>query len=430
MKEVKVGIIGFGTVGTGVASCLLENRSVMEKRTGIKIKLHKISDIDITTSRNINLPDGVLTTDTDKLIDESDIVVELVGGIEVAKKIILSALKKGKPVVTANKALLAEKGKDIFKAAEKSNADVYYEASVAGGIPIIKSLREGLAGNKINKILGILNGTCNYILTKMENDSQNFIDALNKASDLGYAEADPTLDIDGFDTAHKTSILASLAYGELIDMKDIHIEGIRNIALMDINFAKDLGYRIKLMGIIKKKHDNVEVRVHPTMIPCNTIMANISDVNNGVFIEGNPVGSTLFYGQGAGMEATSSAVVADIVDVALNIKKNSTQRIPAFKEAKQFNSLISMDCIKSRYYIRIQVIEKPGVIAKISKILGDENISISSILQREKEVSSEFVPVVIITHKTHEKNMLSAIDKMQNLDEIKEKIKLIRIEDI
>jgi homoserine dehydrogenase len=430
VKEVKVGIIGFGTVGTGVASCLLENQSVMEKRTGVKIKLHKISDIDITTSRDIALPDGILTTDTDKLIDESDIVVELVGGIEVAKKIILTVLEKGKSVVTANKALLAEEGKEIFEVAEKYKADVYYEASVAGGIPIIKSLREGLAGNRIEKIMGILNGTCNYILTKMENDSQDFGEALNKASKLGYAEADPSLDIDGFDTAHKTAILASLAYGELISMDDIYIEGIRNIALMDINFAKDLGYRVKLMGIIKKEHNNIEVRVHPTMIPSATIMANISDVNNGVLIEGDPVGTTLFYGQGAGMKATSSAVVADIIDVALNIEKNSNRRIPAFRSAKQFNSLMSMKNIESRYYIRIQVSEKPGVIANISKILGDENISISSILQREKEASSEFVPIVIITHHTHEINMLKALDKMQNLTETKEKIKLIRIEDI
>lgn len=430
MKKIKVGIIGFGTVGTGVVSCLMQNSSIIKSRTGIDLVLHKIADIDIERSRGIEINKTLLTTDAYSLINEVDIVVELVGGTTIAKDFVLKALSSGKSVVTANKALLAKHGNEIFAAAEKSGTDIYYEASVAGGIPIIKSLKEGLAGNSIEKIYGILNGTCNYILTQMSQNNQSFEDALAKAQEFGYAEADPSLDIDGYDTAHKISILASLAFGNWINLSSIYVEGIRYISLDDINYAKELGYSIKLLGITKKINDDIQVRVHPTMIPNSTIMASINDVNNGVFIEGNPVGGTLFYGKGAGMAATSSAVVADIVDVARNLKHSSSRRVPGFTSEKHYSNFTPMPDIASRYYIKINVTDEPGVIAKISTILGDEQISISSMLQKEVSETYQPVPIVIVTHLTYEKNMISALSKIQNLPIVHDKINLIRIEDI
>jgi homoserine dehydrogenase len=428
MKEFKVGIIGFGTVGTGVAEYLVENSSVISKRTGLKPVLAKIADIDISTERKIKVPTEILTTNVSELIDEVDVVVELVGGIDNAKKFILEALSKGKSIVTANKALLAEHGEELFSAAEASKADIYYEASVAGGIPIIKALREGLSGNKINKITGILNGTCNYILTKMEDEKQNFDEVLKKASELGYAEADPSFDIDGIDTAHKAAILASLAYGEWFGMDPIHVEGIRNMSLIDVNIAAELGYKTKLLGIIKNEDDNVQIRVHPTLISSKSLMASVSDVFNAVHVQGVPVGDTMFYGKGAGLEATSSAVIADIIDVALNLKFGSYRRVPAFRIGKQFKNILKMEDIFTRYYLRLQVSDKAGVLAKISSILGENDISISSLLQKEKHDAAT-VSIVIITHGTKEKNMLNAIKYIEELDIVHSKINYIRIED-
>ncbi len=430
MKKVKVGIIGFGTVGTGVVSCLIQNSAIIKSRIGIDLVLYKIADIDIERPRGLVVDKNILTTDAYSLINEVDIVVELVGGTTIAKDFVLKALSLGKSVVTANKALLAKYGNEIFAAAEKSGADIYYEASVAGGIPIIKSLKEGLAGNTIEKIYGILNGTCNYILTQMSHNNLSFETALANAQEFGYAEADPSLDIDGYDTAHKTSILASLAFGDWINLSSVYVEGIRHISLEDINYAKELGYTIKLLGITKKINDDIQVRVHPTMIPNSAIMASIDDVNNGVFIEGYPVGGTLFYGRGAGMAATSSAVVADIVDVARNLKHSSSRRVPSFTVDKHYGNFTPMPDIGSRYYIKIKVTDKPGVIAKIATILGDENISISSMLQKEVSEISRPVPIVIVTHFTYEKNMTAALNKIQNLPIVHERINLIRIEDI
>ena len=430
MKEVKVGIIGFGTVGAGVAAYLLENNSVIAKRTGITLNLIGIADTDIETERNVNVPKDILSTDGFALIDKVDVVVELVGGIEVAKKFILRALEVGKPVVTANKALLAEHGEELFAAAEKSEANIYYEASVAGGIPIIKSLREGLVGNRIEKICGILNGTCNYILTKMEEEKADFDVVLKRAGELGYAEADPSLDIDGFDTAHKAVILASLAYGEWFGMDSVYIEGIRNISLLDIKYAFELGYKVKMLGIIKKDDDDVQIRVHPALISSDQLMAGINDVNNGVYVKGFPVGDTLFYGRGAGMDATSSAVIGDIVDVALNLKYGSHRRVPAFRIGKQFRNLLKMDEIVTRYYIRAQVSDQVGVFAKISAILSEENISISSLLQKERNLKENSIPIVIITHETVEENINRAIKRIEQLDTVVGSLRIIRIEDL
>ncbi|MDD3118983.1 MAG: homoserine dehydrogenase, partial [Victivallales bacterium] len=289
MKEFKVGIIGFGTVGAGVADTIMRNGDVIAKRTGIKPVLAGIADLDITTDRGVDVSRELLTTDGFALIEKSDVVVELVGGTGIAKKFILTALAQGKPVVTANKALLALHGRELFAAAEKSKADIYYEASVCGGIPIIKALREGLVGNRIHRIYGIMNGTCNYILTRMEREGADFEPILKDAQELGYAEAEPSLDIDGFDTAHKAAILGSLAYGEWFGLDPVYIEGIRGIEQIDIKFARDLGYRIKLLAVIKQNNGDVELRVHPTFVPMNSMLGNIMDVFNGALVDGDAV---------------------------------------------------------------------------------------------------------------------------------------------
>jgi homoserine dehydrogenase len=363
------------------------------------------------------------------LIKEVDVVVELVGGTTIAKDFILEALEQGKPVVTANKALLAEKGQELFAAAEKSEADIYYEASVAGGIPIIKALREGLVGNRINKIYGIMNGTCNYILTRMERENVDFEPVLIDAQKLGYAEAEPSLDIDGFDTAHKAAILASLAYGEWFGMDPIHVQGIRDISLDDLKYADELGYRIKLLAIIKQVDGDVQIRVHPTLIPKNTLLANISEVFNGVMVNGDTVGDSLFYGRGAGRDATASAVVADLIDVGLNLKFGSHRRVPAFRIGPQFKKLTKMEEIESRYYLRLQVEDKPGVIAKLADILGKKEISISSFIQREGQ-SAEKVSLLILTHNALENSVNEAVAEMEKMSEVRGKIKLFRIEDM
>lgn len=431
MKEVKVGVIGFGTVGAGVVACLNENSDIIAGRTGVRPIIARIADIDIKTDRGVKVSQGLLTTDVYALIDEVDIVVELVGGIDKAKEFILKALAKGKPVVTANKALLAEHGEELFAAAERSKADIYYEASVAGGIPVIKALREGLVANRIKKIVGILNGTCNYILTKMEKECSEFSNVLKEAQQLGYAEANPSFDIDGIDTAHKTAILASLAYGEWFGMEPILIEGIRDIDLADIKFASEFGYRIKLLGIVKQNNGDVQLRVHPTLIQKNSLLADVSGVFNAVMLKGVPVGDTLLYGRGAGREATASAVVADIVDVALNLEFGSHRRVPAFRIGKQFGKLTAPDDIETRYYIRIQVVDKPGVVASISKILGDNAISISSILQKEDiDGIDDCASFLVLTHLAREGAVKKSISQIEELGCVKGKVVLIRVEDL
>ncbi len=430
MNEYKVGILGFGTVGAGVADCLLNNVEVIAKRTGVKPVLAGIADLDIKTDRGIKVPKELLTTDASELIHRVDVVVELIGGTTVAKKFILQALNEGKCVVTANKALLAEHGEELFAAAEKNHADLYYEASVGGGIPIIKGLREGFSANRISRIYGILNGTCNYILTRMEREEIDFAPVLKDAQQLGYAEANPSLDIDGFDTAHKAAILAALAYGKWFGMDPIYVQGIRDVSLADIKFAGELGYKIKLLAILKQDKDGkVEIRVHPTMIPKKTQLAMIDEVFNGVMVTGDYVGDTLFYGRGAGRSATASAVVSDIVDIGLNLATKSIRRIASFREGPQFTSLVKMDDVKSRYYLRIQVLDVPGVLAKATRILGENDISISSLVQREGQ-SRNNVSLLVITHQTLEKHIKAAISQINALPEVRDTVKLIRIEDI
>lgn len=429
MEDFKIGVIGFGTVGAGVAACLLENGEMIGKRTGARPVLTKIADLDLETDRGVEVPDGVLTNDAEEVIDQCDVVAELIGGTTAAKDLILMALAKEKPVVTANKALLAEHGEELFAAAEKSKADIYYEASVAGGIPIIKAMREGLVGNRIESIYAILNGTCNYILTRMEREGANFEPILKDAQELGYAEAEPSLDIDGIDTAHKAAILSSLAYGEWFGMGPIHVEGVRGVSLFDLKVADELGYRVKLLAIIKQEQGDVQIRVHPTLVPKNCLLAGVDGVFNAVMVKGDPVGDTMFYGRGAGRDATASAVVADLVDVGLNRKFGSHRRVPAFRISSQFKNIIDVNDVRSRYYLRLQVEDKPGVIAKIANILGDENISISSFVQKEGQ-SPDNVSLLILTHTAVEKSIKKAIDAIVGSREVREDVTLLRIEDI
>lgn len=430
VKEIKIGIIGFGTVGAGVAANILANSDVIASRAGVKLVLAKVVDLDITTDRGVRIPEGVLTTDAAEAIREADIVVELVGGTTVAKKFILDAIRAGKPVVTANKALLALHGEEIFSAAEAAGVDVYYEASVAGGIPIIKALREGLVSNRIHRIYGIMNGTCNYILTRMENEGADFNTVLADAQKLGYAEANPSLDIDGFDTAHKTAILAALAFGEWFGLDPVHVEGIRDLELADLRYAEELGYRIKLLSVIKESEGNVQMSVRPTLIPRNTLLANISDVFNGVLVEGDTVGQTLFYGRGAGRNATASAVVADLTDVAINLAVGSVRRTPAFRPGKLFRRVLTMEESESRFYLRLQVRDCPGVIASIAQILADKSISISSLIQHERREADGTVALVILTHSAAEKSLRAALAELATLSINQSPVKLMRIEDI
>ncbi len=428
VKTVKIGIVGFGTVGAGAAATLLANREVIAKRTGVNLELVRVADLDITTDRGVSVPAEKLTTSADEAIREADVVVELVGGTTFARTLILKALNAGKPVVTANKALLAKYGEELFAAAEANGVDLYYEASVGGGIPVIKALREGLVANRIRRIYGILNGTCNYILTRMEREGADFAEVLADAQKLGYAEQEPSLDIDGFDTAHKASILASLAYGRWFGMDPVAVEGIRDISLADLRYADELGYRIKLLAIIKEISGQVEIGVHPTLIPKNALLANISDVFNGVMVEGDMVGQTLFYGRGAGRNATASAVVADLTDVAMNIASGCPRRV-TFRKEEQFAGLTPSGEVQSRFYIRLQVQDSPGVMAAVTKVLADQKISISSLIQHETAGGKE-VPLVILTHLACESRLTAAIAGLKALRAVSDQVKILRIEDL
>jgi homoserine dehydrogenase len=430
MKQFNVGIVGFGTVGAGVVECLLRNGNLIASRTAVEPVLKRVADLDVTTDRGVQVPQGVLTEDASLVLDgdDIDVVVELVGGTTVAKDFILRALANGKPVVTANKALLAEHGDEIFRAAEASSADVYYEASVAGGIPIIKAIREGLSGNQICEVTGILNGTCNYILTRMETEGAGFDEVLAEAQAAGYAETPPDLDIDGDDTAHKATILASLAYGEWFGMGPLHVEGIRGIALQDIEYAAELGYRIKLLAIIKQNGGNVQMRVHPALIPLRTMLANVTGVFNAVWVRGDTVGDTMYYGQGAGREATASAVVADIVDVTLNAKFGSHRRVPGFNPHDGYGAIVPIADITTRYYLRLKAVDHPGVLGHIAGILGDLNISIASIHQ--KEVEGSHAPIVILTHTAQEADMAEAMARLTASDSTEGSPVMIRVEDL
>ena len=425
---INVGIIGFGTVGTGTASILLKNRGLLKERTGIDINLRRIADLDIKRDRGIKLPKGILTAKADELLGDPEIhiVVELIGGTTIAKDLVLKAINSGKHVVTANKALLATHGAEIFRAADKRKVELGFEASVAGGIPIVKVIREGLVANRIKAVYGIINGTTNYILTKMTEEKAEFSEVLKEAQKLGYAEADPTYDIEGIDSAHKLAILASLSYGPRFSIRDVYREGISWISPMDIEFARELGYKLKLLAIAKESDGKVELRVHPTMVPEEYLISKVDGVFNAVYVEGDAVGSTLYYGRGAGDMPTGSAVVSDIADIARNIVTNSIGRI-SLEPSRKAKSLMKMDEVESMYYFRFSAIDKPGVLSKISGILGKYNISIVSVIQKGRH-EGKAVPLVVLTHKAREKNVLAALKEINRLSMVAGKSVFIRVE--
>ncbi len=435
MRDLNVGIIGFGTVGAGVVDWLAKSGDLIGRRTGVRPRVKRIADLDIATDRGVQVEEGVLTTDVKQVINdpEIEVAVELIGGTGAALDLILDCLEAGKPVVTANKALLAEHGDRIFEAAAAADRDVFYEASVGGGIPIIKAMREGLVGNRVNSVLGILNGTCNYILTRMQAEQASFEQVLAEAQRAGYAEADPGVDVDGLDTAHKASIVASLAYGEWFGMEPVYVEGIRGVSLQEITYAEKLGYRIKLLAVIRQEEKDVQIRVHPALVPADSMLGNVQGVFNGVLVNGDPVGDTMYYGQGAGRDATASAVIADLVDVGLNVVSGSPRRVAAFRPHEGYDKVLDIGDISSRYYLRLQLYNLPGVLAQVAGVLGELDISLASVTQQESEEAGEArgeeVPVVILTHQAKEKDMQAALVKLQELEAVAKPPVMIRIED-
>jgi homoserine dehydrogenase len=430
MKEIKVGLIGFGTIGTGVVKILNENGDILEEKLGGKIVLKKIADIDLEKDRGIDIDRSILTDNPEEIIDDPQIsiVIELIGGYEPAKSFILKAIRNGKHVITANKALLAVHGKEIFDAASLYGVDIGFEGSVGGGIPIIRAMKEGLCANNIKSIFGIINGTANYILSDMTAEGKNFKEVLEIAKAKGYAEADPTLDVEGIDTAHKIAILASIAFGVEINIDDVYVEGISKITPIDIEFAKEFGYKIKLLAIAKDNGNEIEIRVHPTMLPKDNPLFSVDGVFNAILVTGDAVGPTLFYGKGAGMMPTGSSIVSDIIELARNIMKGVKQRVPPLSYQKIKKSKIkSMDDIINNYYLRFIVVDKPGVLAKISAILGDNNISIASMIQRGREIK-EGVPIVLMTHEAKERDVKIALKEIDELSVVLDKSNLIRIE--
>ena len=434
MKEIGVGILGFGTVGAGVVEGLLKNGGLLADRIGVKPVLRKVADIDLKTDRGVKIHKSLLTTDAESLINDPaiDIVVELIGGTKIARKFILQALSRGKPVVTANKALLAEHGPEIFAAAAKNHTEVCFEASVGGGIPILRALREGLVSNNIDSMYGILNGTCNDILTRMDQDGMSFDDALQQAQAAGYAEADPGLDIDGIDTAHKATLLASLAYGFHVPMKEIRIEGIRGIAQTDIENARSLGYRVKLLAVIKNHPSGIEIRVHPTLIPVRHMLGSVNGVFNAIMVEGDIVGQTVYYGRGAGRRPTASAVISDIANLAVKLATGGTDIRPsALAWRKKPCKFMEPGHANVRYYMRIAIPDKAGTLARVATILGRHHVSIASVIQQEKHaVCGKPVTVVIVTHEGCEANFQAALHEVNKMSIVGHQTVSIKIEDL
>ncbi len=433
MKKIKVGLIGFGTVGSGVARILQKNSRLIEKRMGAKLILKRIADIDLWTDRGVKLKPGVLTRRAEDVIKdpEIDIVMELMGGVEPAKTFILKAIRNKKHIVTANKALLALHGDEIFREAHRFGVDVNFEASVGGGIPLIRSIKEGLVANRIHSIFGILNGTSNYILSKMTDEGGDFKEVLKEAQEKGYAEADPTYDIEGIDAAHKLAILIRLAFGTPLRFKEIFIGGISEITPLDIQFSREFGYRIKLLAIAKMEKGRIEAHVHPTMIPEGHLLSTVEGVFNAIYIKGDAVGPALFYGQGAGQMPTGSAVVSDLVELGRNVlTQASGRRVPllSFQEwAIEEIPLKKMDDVVMPFYMRFSALDRPRVLSKISGILGKNDISISAVIQKGRQVNGA-VPIVMMTHEAQEKNVHRALKEINQLGVILGKTMFIRVE--
>ncbi|MFQ5830394.1 MAG: homoserine dehydrogenase [Candidatus Methylomirabilia bacterium] len=431
MKEVRIGLLGLGTVGSGVVQVLAAHRAEMEERTGCRLVLHAIADLDLTRPREgLDLTTLPLVRDAAQVLEERavDIVVELVGGLEPARSFIVKAIQSGKHVVTANKALLAHHGTEIFEEARARGVLVGFEAAVAGGIPLIRSVKEGLVANRILSLHGIVNGTSNYILTKMTDEKREFADVLTEAQAKGYAEADPTLDVEGIDSAHKLQILATLAFRTSVDLKEIHTEGITKITPSDIAYAGELGYRIKLLAIAKASDAGLEVRVHPTMIPESSPLAAVSGVFNAVFVTGDAVGDLMFYGRGAGQMPTASAVWSDIVEIARRLAHG----VPALSQELPAPGVSSLPLrptpeITSAYYLRVMAMDRPGVLSQVAGILGRHNISIASVIQKGRAIA-EGVPVVMMTHEARERDMQSALSAIDTLSVVAARTTMIRVE--
>ena len=433
MKEIKVGLIGFGTVGTGVVTILQKNSKLIERRMGARLSLKRIADIDLETDRGVKLKPGVLTRRAEDVIrdPEIDIIMELIGGAEPAKTFILQAIRNKKHIVTANKALLALHGDEIFREAHRYGVDVNFEASVGGGIPLIRAIKEGLVANRIRSIFGILNGTSNYILSKMTDEGRNFKEVLREVQEKGYAESDPTYDVEGIDAAHKLAILVRLAFGTPLRFKEIFIGGISEITPLDIQFSREFGYRIKLLAIAKMEKGKIEAHVHPTMIPEGHLLSTVDGVFNAIYIKGDAVGPALFYGQGAGQMPTGSAVVSDLVELGRNVlTQASGQRVPllSFQEwAIEEIPLKKMDDVVMPFYMRFSALDRPRVLSKISGILGKNDISISAVIQKGRQVNGA-VPVVMMTHEAKEKNVHRALREINRLGVILGKTVYIRVE--
>jgi homoserine dehydrogenase len=433
VKPVKIGLLGLGTVGAGTVNVLTRNAGEITRRAGREIRIVHASARDIIKPRNCPMEDIRLTLDPFAVVNDPDIdvVVELIGGHEPARELVLRAIANGKHVVTANKALIAVHGNEIFAAAQKHGVMVAFEAAVAGGIPIIKTLREGLAGNRIEWLAGIINGTGNFILTEMRDKGRDFDDVLAEAQRLGYAEADPTFDVEGIDAAHKLTILAAIAFGIPLQFKKVYTEGITRITRMDVEYAEQLGYRIKHLGVARRTEAGVELRVHPTLIPERRLIANVDGVMNAVLVKGDAVGPSLYYGAGAGAEPTASAVVADIVDVVRTLTADPNNRVPhlAF-QADQLSDLpiLPMEQVETAYYLRMQAQDKPGVLADVTRILADLGISIEAMLQKAPAAGELEVPIIMLTHRVIEKNMNEAIARIEALSSINARIMRIRLE--
>jgi homoserine dehydrogenase len=436
---VGVGLVGFGTIGVGVVKVLERNADVIEQRLGFPLRLVRIADIDTTSDRGVDVSKIHFDDDSAGLIadDSVDIVVELVGGYDFARKLTLDSIEAGKHVVTANKALLALYGKEIFGAAAKQGVEVAFEASVGGGIPILRSLREGLNANRIESVHGIMNGTTNYVLTEMEKTGEDFDVVVKRAQDLGYAEADPTFDIEGVDAAHKLTLLAAMAFGAELTYEEIPTEGITGLAPVDFEAAAEFGHRIKLLGIAKAHRDadgseRIEVRVHPTMVPAGSLLAAVDGAMNAIAVTGDAVGPTLFYGAGAGELPTASAVVADLIEIAREVRRGSAGRVaplsylPTELVAKP---LVPLGEVSGRYYLRFTAVDRPAVLAHIASVLGENEIGIESVLQKGRAHSAGSVPILILTHPAREAAIRSALEIIDALGDVTAPTRLIRIEE-
>ena len=435
MKPIQVGLLGIGTVGSGVFTVLARNQEEIKRRAGRGIRIHTVADLNTKRAQELVHGQAEVVDDARKVIQnpEINIVVELIGGYGIAKDLVLEAIAAGKHVVTANKALIAVHGNEIFKAAHAKGVMVAFEAAVAGGIPIIKSLREGLSANRIEWIAGIINGTTNFILSEMRDKGLDFNTVLKEAQRLGYAEADPTFDIEGIDAAHKATIMSAIAFGVPMQFAQAHVEGITKLSAIDIKYAEQLGYRIKLLGITKRTASGIELRVHPTLVPAKRLLANVEGAMNAVQVHGDAVGTTLYYGKGAGSEPTASAVIADLVDVTRLQTADPENRVPhlAFQpDALQNIPILPMAEVTTSYYLRLAVADQAGVLAEITRILAAHGVSIDALLQKEAAEGESQTDLVILTHETKEKNMMAALLEMQDLKTVIGEIVKIRLENL